>query len=59
MIKAPTVRKWYRCPICGAKVCLYDDTADCHGVFTVCTRGCRNEIEVLVDAGKQDIKHKQ
>ena len=29
----PIERKWVKCPYCGAKVMLYDNTAQCSGVF--------------------------
>ncbi len=46
-------RKWLRCPYCGAKVQLYDNTANCSGVFAKCTRGCRREFEIKIINGKQ------
>ena len=53
MNKVPTERKWYLCPSCGAKVLIYDNTAECRGVFTTCSRGCRKEIEVVIENGRQ------
>lgn len=53
MIKAPTKRKWILCPYCGAKHSIYDDTAECHGVFLKCTRGCKCEFELVIHAGEQ------
>ena len=35
----PIERKWVKCPYCGAKVMLYDNTAQCSGVFITCYRG--------------------
>ena len=53
MEKIGTKRTWIRCPYCGAKHSLYEDTAECHGVFLVCTRGCRKEFELVIEHGKQ------
>lgn len=53
MITAPTERKWIICPYCGAKHSIYDDTAECHGVFLKCTRGCKMEFELIIEDGKQ------
>ena len=49
-------RAWVRCPHCGAKVILYDNTAHCKGVFAKCTRGCKREFEVIICDGKQILK---
>jgi hypothetical protein rflaF_05874 len=46
-------RKWLRCPYCGAKTILYDNTAECSGVFLKCTRGCKKEFEVKIKNGNQ------
>ena len=51
--KPPLERKWLRCPRCGAKVMLYDNTAYCAGVYAKCTRGCRAEFEIRIEDGKQ------
>ena len=53
MKKNPIERKWYLCPKCGAKMMIYDNMAESHGVFTICSRGCRNEVEILIQDGKQ------
>lgn len=50
--KPPLERKWLTCPFCGAKTILYDNTADCSGVFVKCTRGCRQEFEAKIKKGK-------
>ena len=53
-VKIPPVRReWARCPYCGAKAVLYDNTAQCSGVFVKCTRGCRREFELKIESGKQ------
>ena len=54
--KAATNRKWAVCPCCGAKTTIYDDTAECHGVWMKCTRGCKKEFELVVRGGKQIMK---
>lgn len=56
MEKLATKRLWIRCPHCNAKHSLYENTAECHGVFLVCTRGCRQEFELVIEDGKQLMK---
>ena len=51
--KMPTEKKWVRCPNCGAKVILYDDVANCSGVYPKCTRGCGVAFELIIQDGKQ------
>lgn len=51
--KPPLERKWYRCPYCGAKTVIYDNTANCSGVFVKCTRSCKKEFELKIINGKQ------
>lgn len=53
MIKLETSRKWVRCPYCKAKVLIYNDIAECSGVFPVCTRGCRKQFELIIRNGEQ------
>lgn len=53
MKKIPTERKWIRCPRCGAKHSIYDNTAECEGVFLLCTRGCKQEFELIIKNGTQ------
>ena len=48
-----TETKWIRCPNCGAKHSLYSNTAECHGVFLKCTRGCKCEFELIIEKGDQ------
>lgn len=56
-IKKPAIeRKWLYCPHCGMKVLLYDNTANCSGVFVKCTRGCRQTFEVIIRDGKQTLR---
>lgn len=43
----PLERKWYRCPICGAKLAVFFNTAKCADVFIKC-RVCKNEIEIKI-----------
>lgn len=56
--KPPINRTWVVCPHCGAKVCVYDNTATCDGVFMKCTRNpkCRKEFELVIRDGKQIMK---
>lgn len=56
MKTAPTERKWIVCPHCGAKHSIYDNTAECHGVFLKCTRGCKKEFELVIESGCQKPK---
>ena len=49
-------RKWIHCPYCGAKHSIYDDTAQCHGVFLKCSRGCKCEFELVIKDGEQVMK---
>lgn len=51
-------RKWAICPHCGAKVTIYDNTADCKGVFMKCTRNplCKKEFELVIIKGRQVFK---
>lgn len=51
--KPPIERSWVRCPYCGMKVFLFDNTAICRGVFAKCTRGCKKVFEVIVQNGRQ------
>ena len=53
MRKASTERKWIICPNCGAKHSLYDNTANCNGVYLKCTRGCKKEFELVIEEGNQ------
>lgn len=46
-------RKWVKCPYCGAKTVVYDNTSECHGVFIKCTRGCKMTFEIIIVDGKQ------
>nr|DAM20580.1 MAG TPA: zinc-ribbon domain protein [Caudoviricetes sp.] len=48
MIKKPPVkREWYRCPGCGKKALIYDNTAHCSGVYLKC-KNCGREFEVKI-----------
>lgn len=51
--KPPIERFWLRCPHCGAKTLIYDNTAECSGVYAKCTRGCKREFEIKIHNGKQ------
>ena len=45
--KPPLIRKWYRCPYCKTKAMLYDNTAECHGVYFKC-KVCKKEFEIMI-----------
>lgn len=49
----PLKREWVRCPHCGAKVVVYDNTATCRGVYLKCTRACKKTFELVIENGKQ------
>ena len=51
--KVATERKWIHCPYCGAKHSIYDNTANCYGVFLLCYRGCKKEFELIIKDGEQ------
>lgn len=48
-----TERFWVRCTHCGAKTVIYDNNANCNGVFMKCNRGCKKEFEIIIEDGKQ------
>ena len=53
-IAIPAIQQtWVRCPYCRAKVVVYDNTAECHGVFLKCTRGCKKTFELVIHRGRQ------
>lgn len=55
MIKIPALQKnWARCTECGHKTVLFDNTANCSGVWLKCTRGCGKEFELVIVNGKQE-----
>ena len=58
MKKPPVERKWIVCPHCGAKHSIYDNTAESHGVFLKCTRGCGAEFELVIEDGEQILSYK-
>ena len=43
----PLERRWYKCPKCGAKLAIVDNTTRCNDLFIKC-RVCKNEIEVKI-----------
>lgn len=47
--RPPLERMWYRCPHCGAKLAVYDNTASSAGVFIKC-RTCKQEVEITIKA---------
>ena len=53
VIPPGTETKWARCTYCGAKHSLYNNMAECHGVFLKCTRGCKREFELVIREGEQ------
>jgi len=51
--KPDLIRKWARCPYCGAKSVIYTNNADCSGVFIKCSRGCKTVFELVIVDGEQ------
>lgn len=48
MIKKPPLeRKWFKCPHCGKRLVVYDNTAKSNGVFISCKK-CKREIEIRI-----------
>ena len=43
----PLERRWYKCPKCGAKLAIIDNTTRCNNLFIKC-RVCKNETEVKI-----------
>lgn len=46
-ITIPTERKWYKCPYCGKKLLIYDDAANCRGLYINC-RECKREVNIKI-----------
>ena len=46
-LKSRQNAKWYRCPYCGKKLLIFNDTAKCDGVFINC-RECRREVKIKI-----------
>lgn len=47
-VKKPLLeRKWYQCPYCGKNALIYDNTAECSGVYVKCNK-CKREFEVII-----------
>lgn len=45
-LKIPLVkREWVKCPACGCKIAIADNTAKCRGIYIKC-RVCKKEIEI-------------
>lgn len=54
-IKIPAlVRHWYKCPHCGTKLLIYDNTAHATGLFIKC-RTCKEEIKIEIKEPKSHI----
>lgn len=43
----PVMRRWYKCPYCGKKLFVYDNTVKCKGIYLRC-RQCRKEIKITI-----------
>lgn len=44
---------WAVCPFCRSKTVLFDDQAECSGVWMKCKRGCGMVFELVIHDGKQ------
>lgn len=54
VIPKPVLLKiWAKCPKCGSKTVLFDNTANASGIWLKCTRGCGTEFELIVRDGEQ------
>ena len=42
----PYKRQWYKCPLCGTKLCVYDNTANLSGGIFIKCKTCKKEIEI-------------
>ena len=49
----PFKRFWAVCPYCGKNVALFNNTANCSGVFPKCKQ-CGQEFELKIIMGVQD-----
>lgn len=47
--KPPLKRMWYRCPECGTKLLIYDNTSRAKGLYMKC-RTCKTEVEIKIKA---------
>ena len=47
MRKPVLYQEWYRCPECGQKLFLYDNTAQAHGIYVKCKK-CGSNVEVKI-----------
>lgn len=43
----PLKREWCRCPKCGTKLAIKDNTTKCSNLYIKC-RTCKNEIKIEV-----------
>lgn len=42
----PIWREWFKCPFCGTKLAIYDNTTKLHGGIFIKCKTCKREIEV-------------
>ena len=47
VLQIPTERNWYDCDKCGQHLLIYDNTANCRGVFVKCKRFGK-EVEIKI-----------
>jgi len=52
LIVPATRREWVICPNCHAKQCVFENNAECHGVFVKC-KLCKREFEIVIEEGMQ------
>lgn len=45
--RLPIRKSWFCCPRCGKRLLLYDNTAECRGVYIKC-KACGRVVEVRV-----------
>lgn len=53
--KIPYQKQWVRCPCCGSRMKqnLFDNTANCSGIYTKCKK-CKREFEIKIKDGIQE-----
>lgn len=46
-------RYWFSCPICGQKICQFNDEAMAFELYIKCKK-CHNEIEIKVNVKSEE-----
>jgi C4-type Zn-finger protein len=40
------MKEWFKCPVCGKKLCMIDTDKNIEGVYLKCPN-CKQEVEVI------------